>query len=137
MLLALTQVLEGEVEGVQRPHVESSKCASKRKNDQEDEGSCYPSKLVAFAKWASKLTSCVRGDQQTSNCVHKSEDKVGNRKPAHINHRPAQSRLDNSVAHAHDQKQEERERVAGSVEDGDNDKEHLRPNIGAVAVQVV
>jgi hypothetical protein len=39
MLLALAQVLEGEVEGVESPDVEGSECASQRKNNEEDEGS--------------------------------------------------------------------------------------------------
>ena len=62
--------------------------------------------------------------------MHNGED-------ADVDHGAAEGVLDNTVAHADYEKEEEGERVAACVENGDDDEEDLVDGVVAVAVLVV
>ena len=89
--------------------------------------------------WGSRgtLTGIFRGEQETRDGVHETKEKVGSGEPSHIDHRPAQRVLDHAVPHAHDEKQEEGEGVARSVENAHHNKQNLGAHVRAMSVLVV
>ena len=58
------------------------------------------------------------------------------RQPSDVDHCLSESRLHDAVAHADDEEQEERERVPGGVEDGDDDQEDLGADVRPVVVHI-
>jgi hypothetical protein len=120
MLLTLHQILHSKVEGIQRPDVESCQCGGEGENHEQDQWACI-----------------VRADSERGDSVDNTEDKMRNSKPANDGHGLAQRRLDNTIAHTHDEEQEERERVAERIQDGDNYHEYLCANVVAMAILVV
>lgn len=59
------------------------------------------------------------------------------RKPAHDGHGFAQRGLDNAVSHAHDEEEEEGERVPEGVEHGDDNHEHFGAHVVSISVLIV
>ena len=82
------------------------------------------------------LTGCVGRNVEAGDGVDDAEDKVRNGEPPDVDHRLAEGGLDDAVAHAHDEQQEEGEGVPGGVEHGDDDQEDLGPDVGPVVVHV-
>jgi len=120
VLLALHEILHGEVQRVQRPDVKGGQGRGERENDQKHQGPCI-----------------IRLDSQRGNGVDNTKDKVRNSKPSDNGHRLAESGLDYTIAHAHNQKQKERKRVAEGVENGNNNHQHLGAEVVTMAVLVV
>ncbi len=56
---------------------------------------------------------------------------------ADVDHRFAEGWLDDTVAHADDEEEEEGKGVTAGIEDGHDDKKHFCDDIGAVVVLVV
>lgn len=120
VLLTLCEILDSVRQGVKSPHVETSKCSGKRQDHKENNGSCV-----------------IRGDCQTRDGVNETKDEMGKCEPANVDHRLSKSRFDNSVAHADDQEQEERERVTACVQNCDDNHQHFRADVASIAVLVV
>lgn len=55
-------------------------------------------------------------------------------KPSDVNHCAAKGRLDNTVSHANDEKQEEGEGVSSRVENSNDDEIDLAPHVGSSVV---
>jgi hypothetical protein len=55
---------------------------------------------------------------------------VRSSKPSDVDHCAAKGGLDNAIAHADDEEQEEGERVSGRIEDRNDDEVDLTPDIG-------
>lgn len=105
---------------VKSPHIKTSKRSGKRQNHKED-----------------NRPRIIRGDCQTRDGVNEPKDEVGKCKPANVDHRLPKSRLDNSIAHADNQEQEERERVTASVQNCDDNHQDLRTDVASIAVLVI
>jgi hypothetical protein len=73
----------------------------------------------------------------TSNGVNDTEHEMYQRKGANPNHGSAKRWLDNAVSHAHDEEQEERERVTRRVKYGDYNEEDLGSRIRPIEVLIV
>jgi len=56
---------------------------------------------------------------------------------ADVDHRLAETGLDNTVAHADDEKEEKGKRVSACIEDSDNDHEKFGQSVGVVTVLIV
>lgn len=120
ILLSLCEIFNRVGQRVKSPHIKSSKRSGKRQNHKEDNG-----------------PRIIRGDRQTGDGVNEPKDEVGKCKPANVDHRLPKSRFDNSIAHADNQKQEERERVTASVQNCDDNHQDLRADVASIAVLVI
>jgi hypothetical protein len=87
--------------------------------------------------YSNNFTCCVRVDQETRDGVDEAKNEMRQGKISDISHGLAQRWPHDTIAHAHDEQQEEGKGVPESVKNGNNDQENLGPNIGAIAVEVV
>ena len=120
VLLALHEVLHCKVQRVQRPDVESSQGSRQRQDYKQN-----------------KRSSIIRADGERRDSVYDTKNKVSHGQPAYDGHGLAERGFDDSIAHADDEQQEERERVAEGVQHSDDDHKHLGSNIVAMAILVV
>ena len=120
VLLALHKVLHCEVERVQGPDVKSGQSRGQGQDNQEHE-------------WS----GVVRTNSEGCDSVDDTKNKVCNGQPANNGHRLSERRLDNTVAHTHDEQQEEREGITEGIQHSHNDHEDLRANVVAMAILVV
>ncbi|KAI6757369.1 hypothetical protein HG531_003194 [Fusarium graminearum] len=104
MLLSLAEILEGPVEGVERPDIEGSQSTSQREDDQEH-------------KWA------CSGEE--SKRVNEAKQEMCCCKPSHSDHALTQGVLNHTIAHTDNKQQEERERVSPGVENSYDCEENL------------
>ncbi len=116
-LFPLPQILNRGLQRIKRPDIESGKCSGQWQDDEEDD-------------WSGALG----GDGEGSDGVDQAEDKVGEGEPADPDHGFAKGGLDDAVAHADDEEEEEGEGVAGCVEHCNDDHECLGASIAAIAV---
>jgi hypothetical protein len=63
------------------------------------------------------LTDVLRRDDQIRDRVCQTEDEVRSSEPSNVDHGPSKSWLDDTITHANDKQEEERERVSSCVED--------------------
>ena len=83
------------------------------------------------------LTCTIWSDQKTRDGIDQTKNEVRYCQPPYVDHSATQGGLHDSIAHAHNKQQEERERIPGCIQNANYDQEDLRSNVGAVAVQVV
>lgn len=100
-----------------------------------------PSQCVSITRGTltpcARLTGAVRIDDQAGDGIYQPKDEVGYRQPSNPDHGPTKSRFHDTVAHAYDEKEEERERVAHSVEDGNHHEQNLRAQVRTGSIQMV
>ena len=140
MLATLTEVLKCEVEGVEGPNVESGHGTGKGQHDKEHEQSCQrvsegsPKVYLGVSVWLCRLTDVLRRDEQVGDRVCQPKQEVSSSKPSDKNHGTAKGWLNDTVAHADDEQQEEGEGVASGIEDAHDDEQHPCAGICAVPI---
>jgi len=105
-LLAFVKIFHGAIEGVERPDVEGCQSPCQWENDQEYERAWKDQ--TKSAKSEDLLTSILRSDSQARNGINQAKYKMCSCENPDFNHRFAEGVLDNTVAHANDEKEEER-----------------------------
>lgn len=119
-LFPVDEILHRRIQRVQRPHVERRQSGGERKHDDQNE-------------WA----GTVRCDGETGDSVDDPEYKVGDGKYPDVDHCPAERWPDHAVSHADNEKEEEGERVTGSIKDRHNYHERLGPDVQSMPILVI
>lgn len=99
VLFAVDKILHCRAQRVECPNVESCQSGAKRENNEEHERS-----------------GIIRANSERSDGVNDAKHKMRNGEPADEDHGFPKRRFDDAVAHTYYEQKEERERVAGSVQ---------------------